>query len=114
LGFEWIEVENGHESIIAFLRKEKDPRNALLFALNFSAVSRPGHRIGVPYPGAYTQIFSSNAAPYSGLNDGSTNAVVLAEEIPWHGREFSISVRLPALSAVVLKPAAPARRPYVF
>ncbi len=114
LGFEWLEVDNAEESIIAFLRKEKDPRNALLFAMNFAAVSRPEHRIGVPYPGAYTRIFSSNAAPYSGLNDGATNAVAQAEEIPWHGRQFSISIRLPALSAVVLKPAAPECRPYIF
>ena len=114
LGFEWLEVDNAQESIIAFLRKEKDPRNALLFAMNFSAVSRPEHRIGVPYPGAYTRIFSSNAAPYSGLDDGATTAVMQAEEMPWHGREFSISIRLPALSAVVLKPAAPECRSYVF
>ena len=51
LGFEWLEADNAEQSILAFLRKEKDPRNALLFALNFSAVSRPAHRIGVPYPG---------------------------------------------------------------
>ena len=98
LGFEWLEADNAEESILAFLRKEKDPRNALLFAMNFSAVSRPEHRIGVPYPGAYTQIFSSNAAPYSGLNDSGTAPVVRADEIPWHGREFSISIRLPALA----------------
>ena len=111
LGFEWLEVDNAEESIIAFLRKGKDPRNPLLFALNFSTVSRPEHRIGVPYPGAYTQIFTSNAAAYSGLRDGGATLTVQAEEIPWHGREFSISIRLPALSAIVLKPAAPDCRP---
>ena len=41
VGFEWLEVDNADESIIAFLRKAKDPRDAVLFAANFSAVSRP-------------------------------------------------------------------------
>jgi len=113
VGFEWLEVDNAEESIIAFLRKAKDPRNALLSAMNFSAVSRLDHRIGVPYPGSYTQLFMTNAAPYSGLEDGGTTVAVQAEEIPWHGREFSISIRLPALSAVILKPEAADCRAHV-
>ena len=41
VGFEWLEVDNADESIIAFLRKAKDPRDAVLFAANFSALSAP-------------------------------------------------------------------------
>jgi 1,4-alpha-glucan branching enzyme len=107
VGFDWLEVDNSEESIIAFLRKARDPRETLLFAANFSAVSRPDHRIGVPYPVAYIELFDSNLKRYGGLHSPSLGRVVHAEEVPWHGREFSIRLTLPALSAVILKPAPP-------
>jgi 1,4-alpha-glucan branching enzyme len=107
VGFEWLEVDNAEESIIAFLRKARDPRETLLFAANFSAVSRPDHRIGVPYPVGYTMLFDSNAKRYGGFADAAAAPVVRAEEVHWHGREFSIRLTLPALSAVILKPAPP-------
>lgn len=114
VGFEWLEVDNAEESIIAFLRKAKDPRHALLFAMNFSAVSRPAHRIGVPFPCSYTRIFTTNAGAYSGLGESAAALTVAAEEIPAHGREFSICVRLPALSAAIFKPEAPDCRSNAF
>jgi 1,4-alpha-glucan branching enzyme len=109
VGFDWLEVDNGEESIIAFLRKARDPRETVLFAANFSAVSRPDHRIGVPYPVDYTLLFDSNAKRYGGFRAEAPSTVVHAEEVPCHGREFSIRLPLPALSAMVLKPA-PATR----
>ena len=108
VGFEWLEVDNADESIIAFLRKAKDPRDAVLFAANFSAVSRPDHRIGVPYPVAYTLLFDSNAKRYGGFAAEAPARIVHAEEVHWHDREFSVRLTLPALSAVILKPAPPA------
>jgi 1,4-alpha-glucan branching enzyme len=104
-GFEWLEVDNGEESIIAFARKARDPRRALLFAANFSDVSRPGHRIGVPYPVAYTLLFDSNATRYGGCGASPGQHVLNAEDCPCHGRDFSIRATLPALSAVILEPA---------
>jgi 1,4-alpha-glucan branching enzyme len=105
-GFEWLEVDNAEESVLAFLRKARDPRDTIVFAANFSAVSRPQHRIGVPYPVSYTQLFDSNAKRYGGFGASPASPpVVQAEEIPCHGREFSIRLTLPALSAVILKPA---------
>ena len=108
VGFEWLEVDNAEESIIVFLRKARDPRETLLFAANFSAVSRPDHRIGVPYPVGYTMLFDSNAKRYGGFAAKASARVVRAEEVHWHDREFSVRLTLPALSAVILKPAPPA------
>jgi len=79
-----------------------------LFAANFSAVSRPDHRIGVPYPVAYTLLFDSNAKRYGGFAAEAPARIVHAEEVHWHDREFSVRLTLPALSAVILKPAPPA------
>ncbi len=103
-GFEWLEADNAEESTLAFLRKAKDPRRALLFAGNFSAISRPEHRIGVPYPVAYTVIFDSNEPKYGGSGVPRGRERIVAEEVPWAGQAFSISLCLPALSAVILQP----------
>jgi 1,4-alpha-glucan branching enzyme len=111
IGFEWVDVDNAEESVIAFLRKAKDPRNALLFAFNFSLVSRPGYRMGVPYPCAYGEIFSSNATEYGGVGRSPCRIEVVAQEIPQAGQAFSIELPLPALSVIVLKPAPADTRP---
>ncbi|MFO1118598.1 MAG: 1,4-alpha-glucan branching enzyme [Rhodospirillales bacterium] len=103
-GFEWLEVENADESILAFLRKARDPRQALIFAGNFSAISRPDHRIGVPYPVAYTVLFDSNEPRYGGSGVPGGRERIIAEDVPWQGQAFSISLCLPALSAVILQP----------
>ena len=103
-GFEWLEVDNAEESTLAFLRKARDPRRTLLFAGNFSAISRPGHRIGVPYPVAYTVLFDSNEPKYGGAGAPRGGERVIADEIPWAGQPFSIRLALPALSAVILQP----------
>ncbi len=103
-GFEWLDADNAEDSIIAFVRKAKDPRDALVFVLNFSAVSRPGYRLGVPYPVAYEVIFDSNDAGYGGCGRGSRPEVLTAEDIGRNGRDFSLTLSLPALSAIVLKP----------
>ena len=62
----------------------------MLFAANFSAVSRPDHRIGVPYPVAYTLLFDSNAKRYGGFAAEAPARVVRAEEVHWHDRDFSV------------------------
>jgi len=105
IGFRWMDVDSAQESVIAFVRRAKDPRNALLFVLNFSAVSRPEYRVGVPYPVTYRQLFNSNEPRYGGFGSGPTERGVEAEEIPWHGQEFSVNLALPALGGIVMKPA---------
>jgi 1,4-alpha-glucan branching enzyme len=106
-GFEWLDVDNAEESIVAFVRKAKDPRNALIIVLNFSAISRPCHRLGVPYPVTYREVFNSNDIEYGGPGRPRARAEVRAEEIACAGHEFSVLLPMPALCAVILKPAAP-------
>ncbi|MBL8658890.1 MAG: 1,4-alpha-glucan branching protein GlgB [Rhodospirillales bacterium] len=106
-GFEWLDVDNAEQSIIAFVRKAQDPRNALIIVLNFSAVSRPYYRLGVPYPVAYRQIFSSNGEAYGGFGSALAHTVVRAQQISCAGHEYSLLLPMPALCSVILKPAVP-------
>ncbi len=105
-GFEWLDVHSADHNVIAFVRKARDPRNALIFVLNFAGVSWPDYRVGVPYPVAYRPLLDTNDVAYGGAG-GRGDDEIWAEEIGWHGQAFSLRLRLPALSAVVLKPAPP-------
>jgi 1,4-alpha-glucan branching enzyme len=107
-GFEWLQADNAAESTIAFLRKAKDPRRTLLFIINCSALSYPDYRVGVPYPVCYRTVFNTNWSRFGGADEQQLATDIRAEEKEANGREFSIHLHLPALSAIVLRPEPPA------
>ena len=102
-GFEWVDCQSREESVLAFIRKAKDPADQVLVVINFTPVVRNEHRVGVPGPGWYQEIFNSDSEHYSGSNVGNYPGRE-AEQVPWHGRDWSIQLRLPPLGAVMFKP----------
>ncbi|QDT72838.1 1,4-alpha-glucan branching protein GlgB [Lacipirellula limnantheis] len=102
-GFEWIDCHNYANSILAYVRRAKDPNDFTVVACNFTPVPRHNYRLGVPEGGWYGEVFNSDSAYYGGSNVGNYPGV-MAEESESHGRPFSISLTLPPLSVVVLKP----------
>ena len=103
-GFEGIDLDSPEQNVIAFLRKAHDPRDALLFVANFSAVSYGSYRIGVPFPTCYRALLNSDDEAYGGRGLALPAQGLTAEEKAWHGYRFSLSVTLPALTALVLQP----------
>ena len=102
-GFEWIAFQDWESSIVAFLRRGKDPDNFLIFVCNFTPVLRSNYRMGVPQPGFYREILNSDSSSYGGSNAGNTGGR-WAEPIPWQGRSYSLSLTIPPLGFLVLKP----------
>jgi 1,4-alpha-glucan branching enzyme len=102
-GFEWIDCHNWEESVLAFIRKAKNPQDFVITAANFTPVPRTNHRIGVSQPGYYREIMNSDSQYYGGSNVGNFPGVQ-AEPVPWHGRPYSLEVVLPPLGLVVFKP----------
>jgi 1,4-alpha-glucan branching enzyme len=102
-GFEWIDCHNWEESTLSYLRRAKDPDDFVIVACNFTPVPRMKHRLGVPQPGWYREIFNSDSAYYGGSNIGNGPGVT-AEPIGHHGRPASVLVNLPPLATIVLKP----------
>ncbi|MBM7583075.1 1,4-alpha-glucan branching enzyme [Caldicoprobacter guelmensis] len=101
-GFCWIDHRDYSQSIIAFLRKSKGQDECLIVVCNFTPVVRYGYRIGVPWPGGYEEVFNSDDPVYGGSGQGNIG-IIVAEGIPWHGFEQSISITVPPLAAVFLK-----------
>jgi 1,4-alpha-glucan branching enzyme len=102
-GFEWIDCHNWQDSVVAFVRRAADPADFTIVCCNFTPVPRHGYRVGVPEGGLYDEVFNGDSAWYGGGNLGNGGAIE-AEHRPWHDREHSLSVTLPPLAVVVLKP----------
>ena len=102
-GFEWIECHARDDSVLAYIRKAKDPADQLVVVCNFTPVPRQNYPIGVPRLGWYQEVFNSDSQFYGGSNVGNFPGVQ-AEEPGWHGRPAKLSLTLPPLGTVVLKP----------
>ena len=61
-GFEWIDANNGGESVLSYLRRGGDPDELAVVVCNFTPVPRSDYRIGVPRPGRYRERINTDAA----------------------------------------------------
>ena len=65
-GFEWINCISANENMLVFLRKSEKEDEMLLVVCNFSPLCYEDHKIGVPFPGKYKEIFNSDRAEFGG------------------------------------------------
>jgi len=101
-GFEWLDPNDRASSVLTFLRRAKDPENFIVAVCNFTPVTRPVYRVGVPLPGYYREILNTDSRYYEGSdvgNDGGVNA----QPIPCNDRPYSIQLRLPPLAVMYFK-----------
>ncbi len=107
-GFSWVVGDDAANGVLAFLRHAPDARPVLV-VVSLTPVPRPDYRIGVPVPGEWEVLASSDDAVFGGsgivVGEGGTGAIWCAAE-PSHGHDQSISVTVPPLSAVFLAPVA--------
>ena len=100
-GFEWIEANDNQANTVAFLRKDTKG-DALVIVCNFSPVDRTGYTVGVPVPGVYSVIFNSDDLDFGGKGGGD-HEPVRSRYVESQGREQSITISLPPMSAVIYK-----------
>jgi len=103
LGFEWIDCHDWANSILVFLRRGVDPNDFLVVCCNFTPIPRHGYRVGVPAAGIYDEVFNGDSSWYGGSNVGNAGSIVTMPT-PCHGLEQSLSLSLPPLATIVLKP----------
>ncbi len=103
-GFQWLDVHNHLQSVLAFLRKDKTG-GFVICLLNLTPAYYPEYRVGVPSAGKYAELFNTDHLDFGG--SGQQNKKVLeAEEVPYHDQDFSLKIQLPPLAGVLLKPLA--------
>ncbi len=104
IGFEWIDPNDGAQSVISFLRKGKRPEDVLLVVQNYTPVPRYNYRVGVPFGGAWRERFNSDAEVYGGNGQGNFGAVEAAP-VPYRQHPRMLVLTLPPLASVIFKPA---------
>ncbi len=102
-GFELIDCKDADNSIISFIRKGKDWHDMLIFVFNFTPAIHESYRMGAPLKTVYTEIFNTDAEKYGGSNALNTKPI-LSEDIPMHEKPYSMTVRIPPLGAIILRP----------
>ena len=101
-GFEWLVADDREASVLAFIRRARSGA-PLLAVCNFTPVPRSNYTVGVPTGGTWREILNSDAAAYGGTGIGNLGAV-RAAPVPAHARYHSLSLTLPPLAAMYLKP----------
>ncbi|RPI85803.1 MAG: 1,4-alpha-glucan branching protein GlgB [Planctomycetaceae bacterium] len=105
-GFRWISCDDSANSTYSWLRYGRNRDDFVVTVMNATPVPRSGYRIGVPQPGYYVELINSDAAIYGGSNVGNMGGVY-TEPVPMHGHPQSLSLRVPPLGALILKPVRP-------
>jgi 1,4-alpha-glucan branching enzyme len=102
-GFEWIDANDSAQSITIFLRRARDPDDVLLIAMNHTPVPRPNYRVGVPLGGVWHEVLNSDAKIYWGSGQGNLGGIE-ASPLAHYQWPKSLTLNLPPLGAVILKP----------
>ena len=111
-GFDWIDAGNAKQHIFIYERCALDPDDRCIVILNFGKDEIENFKLGVNVPGKYEEIVNSNDLMWGGtgtcLNDKIIESISIedtededSESV--HGRDNYIEVKIPRLSAVILK-----------
>ena len=101
-GFEWVELNQRQEGIIAFKRKGKDPDQTILVVLNMTPVPRHQFPIHVEGKTIWKEIFNSDAKAFWGSGD-VYNQEIQAKSVDETNQMQVIMLELPPLAAIVFK-----------
>jgi len=101
-GFQWIDCSDWQSSVLSWIRWGDDGDHVLVVC-NFTPIPRSNYRIGAPWHCFYEEVLNTDSHAYGGGNLGNDGGVH-AEHWAMHGQYHSLSLTLPPLSCVVLKP----------
>lgn len=101
-GFQWIHADDADNSVYAWRRHGRDPREVVVVVMNMTPVPRHNYRIGVPAAGEYVEILNSDSRIYGGSDVGNLGKGQ-TQPIPMHGQMQSLNLVLPPLAILVLK-----------
>jgi len=100
-GFEWIDVDNAMENILAFIRRSPTTSRELICVCNFSAVLKKGYRLRLPKNGEYELVIHSQNEVYGGNKNVAVNHLKI--------EDGAAVIDLPALSTLWFAPQRTAK-----
>ncbi len=106
-GFQWIDVTDADHSVVSLIRRGRMPEDVVVAVFNFTPVPRHNYQIGIPGAGRWAEVLNSDAPLYGGSGMGNMGGVE-AVPVSMHGHSHSVTLTLPPLGALFLKPEGPA------
>lgn len=101
-GFEYLDASDTLNSVMSFFRRNSKGEK-ILCVFNLTPVVRENYHLGVDKKGVWKEVLNTDAEIYGGSGRGNQGQAI-AEDQPSHGRAFSLSLTLPPLAALFLKP----------
>jgi 1,4-alpha-glucan branching enzyme len=102
-GFYWIDCGDADNSVLSFVRQNKDCTRRLAVIMNLTPVLRPNYRLGLPVGGFWPEAMNTDSGHYAGSNQGNFGGVH-AENYQTHHQAFSGVFTLPPLSVIAFRP----------
>jgi 1,4-alpha-glucan branching enzyme len=78
----------------------------VLVVCNFTPLPRYNYRVGVPRGGSWEELLNTDAGIYGGSGQGNLGSVEAAP-LAMHGHAWSLSLVVPPLALLCLRPARP-------
>jgi 1,4-alpha-glucan branching enzyme len=104
-GFEWVDFADSDNSVISFLRRGTGDQSPILIVCNCTPVPRHDYAVGVPAQGEWAELLNSDAKEYGGGGLRNLSPVTTRSD-RHHGRHQSVSLTLPPLGVLFLKPVS--------
>lgn len=102
IGFEWINADDGDNSVFSFLRFTSDGKRCYATVSNFTPVEQRAYRLGLPCGGVWKEVLNTDAKVYGGGDRGNMGKVEAVAEKAANRRPFGCDMVVPPLSTVVL------------
>ena len=102
IGFEWINADDGDNSVFSFLRFTSDGKRCYATVSNFTPVEQRVYRLGLPCGGVWKEVLNTDAKTYGGGGRGNMGKVEAVVEKAANRRPFGCDMVVPPLSTVVL------------
>jgi len=100
-GFEWINWGDRDNSVLSWIRRDRSGGYVICIT-NFTPVVRYDYQLGVPDPVRFDEILNTDAEKYGG--SGNRNDNLYATEAPLLGKPCTLSLTIPPLATLILKP----------
>jgi 1,4-alpha-glucan branching enzyme len=97
-GFDWLVPDDNTQNVLVFRRMDKSG-NELIYAVNFSPITRENYSIGVDSI-EWNEVFNTDSIEFGGT--GISNGCLKAEKEEFKGKKYKLTLKIPALSGVFL------------
>ncbi len=100
-GFNWIVSDDNTNSVIAFVRTDKDDEK-IIAVCNFTPVLRKDYKIGVPDGESYELVFNSDSEKFGGTGE-KIKKTYKTKKGEMHGYNQYIELTLPPMTTLYFK-----------